>query len=40
VTPGLVAIGIGWALLMGLIGGLMPALRAASVPVTDALRSP
>jgi putative ABC transport system permease protein len=39
VTPGLVAIGIGWALLMGLIGGLMPALRAASVPVTDALRS-
>lgn len=39
VTPGLVGIGILWALVMGLLGGLMPALRAARVPVTDALRA-
>jgi putative ABC transport system permease protein len=39
VTPGLVALGIGWALAMGLIGGLLPALRAASVSVTAALRA-
>jgi putative ABC transport system permease protein len=39
VTPGLVALGIGWALAMGLIGGLLPALRAASVSVTSALRA-
>jgi ABC-type antimicrobial peptide transport system permease subunit len=34
-----VALGIGWALAMGLIGGLLPALRAASVSVTAALRA-
>ncbi len=39
VTPGLVIVGIVWALVMGLIGGLMPALRSARVPVTDALRA-
>jgi putative ABC transport system permease protein len=39
VTPLLVAIGISWALLMGLIGGLLPAIRAARVPVTTALRA-
>jgi len=39
VTPGLVALGIGWAVAMGLIGGLLPALRAASVSVTAALRA-
>lgn len=39
VTPELAAIGIVWALLMGLLGGLMPALRSARVPVTDALRA-
>jgi len=39
VTPGLAEIGIVWALLMGLIGGLLPALRAARVPVTTALRA-
>jgi putative ABC transport system permease protein len=39
VTPGLFAIGVGWALLMGLIGGLLPAIRAAHVPVTTALRA-
>jgi len=39
VTPELVVIGVVWALAMGLLGGLMPALRAARVPVTDALRA-
>jgi putative ABC transport system permease protein len=39
VTPRLVEVGIGWALFMGLIGGLLPALRAARIPVTTALRA-
>jgi putative ABC transport system permease protein len=39
VTPRLVEIGVGWALAMGLLGGLLPALRAARVPVTMALRA-
>ena len=39
VTPGLVLIGVIWALVMGLIGGILPALRAARVPVTTALRA-
>ena len=39
VTPRLAEIGIAWALAMGLIGGLLPALRAARVPVTTALRA-
>ena len=28
-----------WALLIGFLGGLMPALRAARIPVTEALRA-
>ncbi|HEV2286686.1 MAG TPA: ABC transporter permease [Steroidobacteraceae bacterium] len=39
VTPRLVEIGIAWALAMGFVGGLLPALRAARVPVTTALRA-
>jgi putative ABC transport system permease protein len=39
VTPSLALLGIGWALCMGLIGGVMPAVRAARVPVTVALRA-
>jgi putative ABC transport system permease protein len=39
VTPSLVVLGIAWALAMGLIGGLLPALRAARVSVTTALRA-
>jgi putative ABC transport system permease protein len=38
VTPGVVGWGIVFALLMGLVGGLPPALRAARVPVVVALR--
>jgi len=39
VTPYLVALGIGSALSIGLISGLLPAVRAARVPVTVALRA-
>jgi len=39
VTRHLAELGIAWALVMGLIGGLLPALRAARVPVTTALRA-
>jgi putative ABC transport system permease protein len=39
VTPGLVALGVIWALVIGLIGGLTPAIRAARVPVAEALRA-
>jgi putative ABC transport system permease protein len=39
VTPSLALVGIGWAIFIGLIGGLMPAFRAATVPVTVALRA-
>jgi putative ABC transport system permease protein len=39
VTPHLAALGIGWALGMGVISGLLPAVRAMRVPVTVALRA-
>jgi putative ABC transport system permease protein len=39
VTPDLVLQGLLWALLIGFLGGLMPALRAARMPVTEALRA-
>jgi putative ABC transport system permease protein len=38
VTPALLAKGLGWALAIGFLGGLLPALRAATLPVTVALR--
>ncbi len=39
VTPGLLLRGLGWALVIGLAGGLLPAVRAARIPVTEALRT-
>ena len=39
VTPGLLLVGLSSALLLGAIGGLLPALRAARLPVVEALRS-
>jgi putative ABC transport system permease protein len=39
VTPGLVALGIVWAFVVGSIGGLFPAVRAARMPVAKALNS-
>jgi DNA-binding XRE family transcriptional regulator len=38
VTPSLVGLGIGFAFTLGFVGGLFPAIRAASLPVADALR--
>jgi putative ABC transport system permease protein len=38
VTPWLCLAGIAFALFMGLIGGLLPAIRAARLPVASALR--
>jgi len=39
VAPPLLWSGLKWALGIGLIGGLFPALRAARLPVTEALRA-
>ena len=39
VTAPIALVGIAWALAMGLIGGFLPAIRAARVPVTVALRA-
>jgi len=38
VTPGSLATGLLLALGMGLVGGLLPAIRAARLPITTALR--
>jgi putative ABC transport system permease protein len=38
VTPGLLIMGLVYALVMGLIGGLLPAVRAARLPIPTALR--
>ncbi len=38
VTPALLAQGTALALVLGLVGGLFPAIRAARLPVTAALR--
>jgi putative ABC transport system permease protein len=39
VTRALIVTGIVWALFIGLVGGLFPALRAARLPVAEALRA-
>lgn len=39
VTPGLIALGIGAACLIGVVGGLFPAIRAARLPVATAMRA-
>jgi putative ABC transport system permease protein len=38
VTPALALTGIGFALALGLVGGLFPAARAARMPIVEALR--
>ena len=38
VTPQLLVLGLTYALAMGLVGGLLPALRAARLPIPSALR--
>ena len=37
-TPAILITGMVFAALMGLVGGLLPALRAARMPITRALR--
>jgi putative ABC transport system permease protein len=39
ITPGLLGLGIALACTVGLLGGLLPALRAARLPVATALRA-
>jgi putative ABC transport system permease protein len=39
VTPGLILLGIIWACIIGVVGGLFPAIRAARLPVAAALRA-
>ncbi len=38
VTPQLLVLGLIYALLLGLVGGLFPAIRAARLPIPAALR--
>jgi putative ABC transport system permease protein len=38
VTPALLGMGLFYALAMGLVGGLLPAIRAARLPISSALR--
>ena len=39
VTRALIITGIVWACVIGLLGGFFPALRAARLPVAEALRA-
>ena len=39
VSPGVLWEGLKWALAIGFVGGLFPAVRAARMPVTEALRA-
>jgi putative ABC transport system permease protein len=39
VTHALIATGIIWACIIGIVGGLFPALRAARLSVAEALRA-
>ena len=39
VSPSVLWTGLKWALAIGFVGGLFPALRAARLPVTEALRA-
>ncbi|HMB67764.1 MAG TPA: ABC transporter permease [bacterium] len=38
ITPEILMVGLGFALAMGVLGGLLPALRGARMPITSALR--
>jgi putative ABC transport system permease protein len=39
VSPGLIAVGLSWALLIAVLGGLLPAIRAARLSVAAAFRA-
>jgi putative ABC transport system permease protein len=38
ITPGILLLGMAFAFGMGVVGGLLPALRAALLPITTSLR--
>jgi putative ABC transport system permease protein len=38
VSPQMIALGLGWALLIGLLGSVLPAIHAARVPIAEGLR--
>jgi putative ABC transport system permease protein len=40
ITPALIGVGVAFACALGLIGGMLPAIRAARVPVATALKEP
>ncbi|HKU65486.1 MAG TPA: ABC transporter permease [Rhizomicrobium sp.] len=39
ISPAMIALGLAWALAIGLLGGALPALHAARLPVADGLRA-
>jgi putative ABC transport system permease protein len=39
ITPGLMAQGVAFSILMGLAGGFPPAWRASRIPVTEAMKA-
>jgi putative ABC transport system permease protein len=39
IAPAALGVGILFALTMGILGGLLPALKAARLPITSALRA-
>lgn len=39
VDADLIRLGLVWALMIGFIGGLLPALKAARMPIVEALRA-
>jgi putative ABC transport system permease protein len=39
VSPALIALGAGWALTLAILGGIVPAIRSARLPVAEALRA-
>jgi putative ABC transport system permease protein len=39
ITPEIVLVGMAFAVVMGVLGGLLPALRGARLPITSALRA-
>jgi ABC-type antimicrobial peptide transport system permease subunit len=38
-TPGIALKTLAFALIMGIVGGFLPAMRAARLPIIDALRA-
>lgn len=39
VSPAMISLGLGWALLIGALGGVLPAIHAARLPVAEGLRA-